>query len=97
MAQKSNKPNREQNRIKIDMNLGHSTDRNLNVRWLRNRTIPVAAPQIPSLIRDLNSRVSRWSGFNLSNPLQRPKLQSQNHNSAEKLRPTHVTKSSKGI
>ena len=32
MAQKSDKPNREQNRIKIDMNIGQNTDRNLNVR-----------------------------------------------------------------
>ena len=39
MAQRSTKPNREQNKIKIDMNIGQITDKNLNVRWLRNRVI----------------------------------------------------------
>ena len=47
MAQKSNKPDREQNRIKIGMNIGQITDRNLNVRQLRNRMIPVTAPKVP--------------------------------------------------
>ena len=47
MAQKSNKPDREQNWIKMEMNLGQITYRNLNVRWLRNRMIPVTAPQDP--------------------------------------------------
>ena len=47
MAQKSNKPNSEQNRIKIDMNIGQITDRKLKGRQLRNRVIPVTAPQVP--------------------------------------------------
>ena len=46
MTQKFNKPNREQNRIKTDMNTGQITDRNLNVRWLRNRTVLVTTPQV---------------------------------------------------
>ena len=70
MAQKSNNPNREQSRIKIDMNIGQITDRNLNVRWLRNRVIPVTAPQVPSHIRDLNSSIPLWSSFGRINPPQ---------------------------
>ena len=54
MVQKSNKPGREQNKIKIDMNIGQITERNLNVRQLRNGVIAVAAPQVPSLMRDHN-------------------------------------------
>ena len=57
MAQISNKPNSEQNRINIYMTIEQITDRNLNVRWLRNRTIPVTAPQVPSHIRDLDSSI----------------------------------------
>ena len=57
MAHKSNKPTRIQNRINIDMNLGQITDGILNVRWFRNRMIPVTAPQVPSLIRDLDSNI----------------------------------------
>ena len=72
MAQKYNKSNREQNRIKIDMNIGKITDRKLNVRWLRNRLIPVTASQVPSHIRDLDSSIPQWSSFNWSNPPHKP-------------------------
>ena len=74
MAQKSNKPKREQNRIKININLEEITDRNLHVRWLRNRMILLTAPQVPSLIRDLDSSIPQWSSFDWSNPPQKPKL-----------------------
>ena len=57
MAQKSNKPDREQNRIQIDMNIGEITERNLNLRQLRKRMIPVTAPQVPSYIIDLDSSI----------------------------------------
>ena len=50
MTQRSNKPKREQNRIKIDMNIGQTTDRNLNVRQLRNRVTPFTPHQVTSLI-----------------------------------------------
>ena len=50
MAQKSNKPNREQNGIKIDMDIGQITDRNLNLRWLRKRVIPVTTPRSPPML-----------------------------------------------
>ena len=36
------------------MNIGQIADKNVNVRWLRNREIPVTAPPVPSHIRDLN-------------------------------------------
>ena len=52
MAQKPNKPEREHNGIKIDMNVGKITDRNFNVIWLRSITIPVTAPQVPSHMRN---------------------------------------------
>ena len=79
------------------MNLGQITNRNLNVRQLGNRTIPVTAPQVPFLIRDLDSSILQWSSLNYSNPPQKPKLWGQNHDSAEKLRPAPITKSGKGI
>ena len=44
MSQKSNKPDREQNRIKIDMNIEQITDGNLNVRWLRNSDTSHSTP-----------------------------------------------------
>ena len=66
MAQKSNKPDREQNRIKIDMNIGQIDDRNANVRWLRKRAIPVTTPQVPSHTRDLNSIFPLQSSFGWS-------------------------------
>ena len=79
------------------MNVGQITDRNLNVRQLRNRMIPVTAPQVPSLIRDLDSNILPQSNFNWSSLSQKPKLQSQNHDSSERIRPAPVTKSSEGI
>ena len=97
MAQKSNKPNREQNRIKIDMNIGQITDRNLNVRWLRNRVIQVTASQVPSYIRNLKSCIPLWSRFGWSNHPQKSDLWVQNPDSVEKPRPKVVTKISKGI
>ena len=97
MAQKSNKPNREQNWIKIDMNRGQITDRHLNVRWFRNRLIPVTAPQFPSHIRDLNSSIPLQSSFRWSNPPQKSDLWVQNPGSVEKYRPKAVTKVGKGI
>ena len=92
MAQKSNKPNREQNRIKIDMNIGQITNRNLNIRLLRNRAIPVTAPQVPSHIRDLNGSVPLGSSFGWSNPPQKSNLPVQNPSSVEKPRPKAVGK-----
>ena len=53
MTQKSNQPNGEQNMIKIDMNIGQITDRNLNVRWLRNIMIPVTTPKSPPILDTL--------------------------------------------
>ena len=97
MAQKSNKPSREQNRIKIDMNIERITDRNLNVRWLRNRVIPATAPQVPSHIRDLSSSIPLWSSFSWSSAPQKSDLQVQNPGSVEKPRPKAVTKVGKGI
>ena len=79
MAQKSNKPDREQHSIKIDMNMGQITDRNLNVRQLRNRVMPVTAPQVPSHIGVLNSNVPLQSSFGWSNPPQKSNLWIQNH------------------
>ena len=79
------------------MNVGKITDRDLNIGQLRNRTISVTAPQVPSLIRDLDSYIPWWSSFNWSSPPQKPKLQSQNHDSAVRLRPAPITQSSKGI
>ena len=78
MAQKPNKPKREQNRIKIDMNIGQITDRNLNVRQLRNKAIPITVPQVTSHIRDLNSGIPLWSSFGWSNSQQIPDLWVQN-------------------
>ena len=79
------------------MNIGQITDRNVNVRWLRNRMIPFTAPKVTSLIRYLDSSIPQWSNFDWSSLQQTPKLQSQNHDSGERLRPALVTKSSKGI
>ena len=53
------------------MNIGQITDRNLNVRWLRNRMIPVTVPQVPSHIRDLDSSIPEWLSFHWSNPPQK--------------------------
>ena len=89
MAQNSNKPDREQSRIKIDMNIGQITDRNLNVRGLRNKVIPVTAAQIH--IRDLNSSIPLWSRIGRNIPPQTD-LCVQNPNSLEKSRPNIVTK-----
>ena len=84
--------------MKIDMNIGQNTDRNLNVRWLRrNRLIPVTAPQVPSHVRDFNSSIPLLSNFGWSNPPQKSGLQVQNPDSAEKPRPKAVTKVGKGI
>ena len=71
MAQKSTQPNREQNRIKIDMNKGEITDKNLNVGQLRNRAVPVTTPQVPSHIIDLHPSVLLQSSFSWSNPPQK--------------------------
>ena len=57
MAQQSTKPKREENWIKIDMNEGQLTDRNINVRQLRNRAIPLMPPQVTSLLRNLDSNI----------------------------------------
>ena len=79
------------------MNVGQLTDRNLNVRQLRNREIPLMPPQVTSLLRNLDTNIPQWSSFDWSSPPQKPKLRSQNHNSAKKLRPAPVTKTSKSI
>ena len=97
MAQKSNKPDRTKNRIKIDMNIGQITDRNLNVRQLRNRAISVTKPQVPSHFRDLNSSVPLWSSFGCSSPPKKFDLQAQNPSSVEKPRLKAVTKVGNGI
>ena len=98
MAQQSTKPKREQNRIKIDMYVGQLTDRNLNVRQLRNRRIPFTPPWVTSILRSLDSNIPQWSSFDWSSSLlQEPKLRSQNHDSAEKPRPAPMTKVCKGI
>ena len=97
MAQKSNKPNREQNWIKLNMNIGQITDRNLNVRWLRTRVIPVTTPQVPFHIRDHYSSVPLQSGFGLSNLPQKSDLQVQDTISVGKPGLKPVTKVGKGI
>ena len=97
MAHQSTKSKREQNRIEIDMNEGQFTDRNLNVRQLRNKVMPLMLSQVTSHLRNLNSNIPQQSSFNWSSPPQRPRVQSENHNSAEKLRSTPMTKASKGI
>ena len=97
MAQQSNKPDREHNRIKIDTYIGQITDRNLNVKWLRNRAIPVTASQVPSNIRDLNSSIPLQSSLRWSNPAQKLDLWVQNPSSVEKPRPKDVSKVGKGI
>ena len=97
MAQKSNKLDREQNRIKIDIDIGETTDINLNVRQSRNRGIPATAPEVSSHIRDLNSSIPLWSSFSWGNPPQKLDWQVQNPSSAEKPRPNTVTKVGKGI
>ena len=79
------------------MNVGQITDRNLNARQLRNRLIPFTPPQVTSLIRNLDSSIPWWSSFSWSSPPQKLKLWSQNHYSAERLRPALVIKSNKGI
>ena len=66
------------------MNIGQITDRNLNVRWLRNRAKLVTAPQIPSHITDLNSSVPLQSSFGWSNPPQKSDLWVQNPSPVEK-------------
>ena len=97
MAQKSNKPNREQNRIKIDMSIRWITDRNLDVGWLRNRVIPVTTPQAPSHISNLSSSVPLQSSFGWSNPPQKSNSWAQDPISVGKSRPKAVIKVSKGI
>ena len=97
MARESNKLDREQNRIKIDMNIGQITDRNLNVRWLRNRAIPETAPQVPSHIRDTHSSVPLHSSFGWSKPPQKSDLLVQDPISVGKPRLKAVTKVGKGI
>ena len=57
MTQQSTKPKREENRIKIDMNVGQLTDKTLNVRQLRKRAIPLMPPQVTSLLRNLDSNI----------------------------------------
>ena len=79
------------------MNVGQLTDRELNVRQLRNRVIPLMPPQVTSLLRNLDSNIPQWSSFDWSNPPQKLKLRSQNHDLAERLRPASMTKASKGI
>ena len=59
--------------------------------------IPVTAPQVPSHITNLDSSIPQQSSFDWSNPPQKLDLWVQNPNSAEKLRPTTVTKLGKGI
>ena len=97
MAQKSNMPNREQNRIKIDMNIWEITDRNWNVTWLRNRVIPVTTLQVPSHICNLSSSVPLQFSLGWSNPPQKLDLQVQDPVSAGKPRLKAVTKVGKGI
>ena len=79
------------------MNIGQITDKNLNVRWLRNRTIPVTAPQVPSVIRDINPSVPAQSRFGWSNPAQKSNSRVQNPGSVEKPSPKAVSKVGKGI
>ena len=99
MAQKSTKPHREQNGIKIDMNAGTGqiTDQHLNVRWLRNRAIPAMTPQVPCHISDLSLSVSLQSSFSWSNTPQESHLQVQHPISVEKPTLKAVTIVGKGI
>ena len=79
------------------MNIGENTDRNLNVRWLRNRAIPVTALQVPSHIRYPNSSIPLWSSFTKSDPPKKSDLQVQKPDAVDKPRPKVVTKIGKGI
>ena len=79
------------------MNIGEITHKNLNVRWLGNRVVPVSAPQVSSYIRDPTSSIHLWSSFRWSHPSQKSDLWVQNPNSIEKSRPKVVTKIGKGM
>ena len=70
------------------MNIEQITDRNLNVRQLRNRGIPVTTSQVPSHISDLNSSVP----LGWSNPPQKSNLRVQDSISVRKPRPKAVSK-----
>ena len=60
MAQKSTKFDGEQNRINIDMNIGQISDKNVDVRWLRNRAIPVTKTRSPPILETF-TQVSPYS------------------------------------
>ena len=87
MVQEPNKLIREQNRIKIYMKIGQSTKQNLNIRWFRNRSIPVTTPQVPTHISYLNLGVPSQSNFSKNNPPQESDLQFQDPVSVGKPRP----------
>ena len=65
------------------MNIGQLTDRNLNVRQLKNRVIPLMPPQVTSLLRNLDSNTPKQVNFDWNSPHRN--LRNQNLNSAEKL------------
>ena len=65
-----------------------------SITQLRNRAIPLMPPQVTSLHRNLDSNIPQKSSYDWSSPPQKPRLRSQNHDSAEKLRSAPVTKAS---